>query len=125
MGAEIGKSGFKGGKVFGVQIRFGNAAVHLQRAHRGDEDDGIGIKPRFAGKDVKELFGSEVGAETGFGYDIICQRQSGACGDDRTGAVGNVGERAAVDEGGGVFQRLHQIGQHGILEDGRHGTGGV
>ena len=37
----------------------------------------------------------------------------------------DVGERPAVDEGRGVFQRLYQVGFDGILEQCSHGTLGI
>ena len=35
----------------------------------------------------------------------------------------NVGEGAAVDKGGIVFQGLHQVGLNGVFQQGRHGAG--
>ena len=46
-------------------------------------------------------------------------------GHNAVAAVGNVGEGAAVNDGGVVFQSLHQIGVNGILQQGSHGTGGL
>ena len=39
--------------------------------------------------------------------------------------MGDVGERAAVDEGRRVLERLHEVGRDGVLEQGRHGTLGM
>ena len=39
--------------------------------------------------------------------------------------MGNVGKRAAMDEGGCAFQRLYQVGQDGVLEQGGHGAVGI
>ena len=36
--------------------------------------------------------------------------------------MGDVGKGAAVDQGRGVLQRLHQIGLDGVLEQRRHGA---
>ena len=55
----------------------------------------------------------------------VPQGQSGPGGDERVAAVGDVGERPAVDEGRSAAQRLHQVGVDGLLEEQRHGAGGV
>ena len=81
------------------------------------------MQPGRAALDVQELLGAQVGAETGLGDDVVSQLQAQLGGDDAVAAVGNVGERAAVDDGGVVLQRLHQVGVKGVLQQGGHGTG--
>ena len=46
-----------------------------------------------------------------------------AGGGDAVAAVGDVGERPAVDDGGGPLQRLHQIGPERVLQQRGHGAG--
>ena len=70
--------------------------------------------------DVEEFFGSELRAEAGFGDDDIGESQSRFGSSHAVAAVGDVCERPAVDKGGGMLKRLHQIGVHGVLEQGRH-----
>jgi hypothetical protein len=45
--------------------------VHLQRTDGGDDDDAVGREPGLAAFDVDEFLGAEVGAEAGFGDDLI------------------------------------------------------
>ncbi len=79
-----------------------------------------GRKPALAALDVDELLRAEVGAEAGLGHDVVGELQRGLRGDDRVAAVGDVGERPAVDEGRVVLQRLHQVGRERVLEQHRH-----
>ena len=59
--------------------------------------------------DIDKLFRTQVGTESGFGHHHIVQRQSGAGGSDGIAAVGDVGERPAVNKHRVVLQALHQI----------------
>ena len=82
-----------------------------------------GLEPGLAALDVEELLGAEIGAEAGFGDDVVGELERGLGGEHRVAAVGDVGERAAVDEGGVVLQRLHQVRHQRVLE--QHGHGAV
>ena len=44
-----------------------SATVHLKRAHRSNENDGVGNETRVATLDVEELLHADVGAETRLG----------------------------------------------------------
>mgnify|MGYP002508014807 CR=1 FL=1 len=56
---------------------------------------------------------------------IYGQAQGDLGGGDGVAPVGDVGEGAAVDKGGGVLQGLDQVGLEGVLEQGGHSALGV
>ena len=70
----------------------------------------------------KNFSRAEVGAEAGFGHDIVGELERGRGRQHRVAAVRDVGERAAVDEGRRAFQRLHQVRRERVLEQHRHGA---
>ena len=74
----------------------------------------------LAALDVEELLGAEIGAEAGFGDDIVGELEGGLRGDDRIAAMGDVGERPAVDEGGVVLERLHEVRLHRLGQQHGH-----
>jgi hypothetical protein len=98
--------------------------MHLQRPDGGDNDGAVGLQARFAALDVEELLRPEIGAEARLGDDPVAELQCGLGGDRRVAAMRDVGERAAMDEGGVVLQRLHEVRRERILEQRRHGPGG-
>ena len=106
--------------VLGPGIVLAAAAVHLQGANGGDDDGGAGVQPGQAAFDVEELPGPQVGPEPGLGDHVIGQFQSRLGGDDGIAAVSDIGERAAVNEGGVVFQGLHQVRLQGFLQQHCH-----
>ena len=106
-----------------LEVVLGDAAVHLERAHGGDDDGGCGIEAGLAALDVEELLRAEVGAEAGLRHHVVAQLERGLGGEHRVAAVRDVGERAAVDEDGVVLQRLHQVRHQRVLE--QHGHGAV
>ena len=79
-----------------------------------------GARPGLAALDVEEFLGAEIGAEAGFGHHIVGELERGGGGEHRVAAVRDIGEGAAVDEGGRAFQRLHQIGRQRVLEQRGH-----
>ena len=106
--------------VFGGKVGLRHPAMHLERADRGDQHDGIRLEARHAALDVHELFRAQIGAEAGFGHDIVRQAQCGAGGDDRVAAVGDIGEGAAVNDRRVVLQRLDQVRQDRVFEQHGH-----
>ena len=52
-----------------------DAAVHLERPHRGDDDRRLGLEPAEAALDVEELLGAEIGAEAGLGEHDVAERE--------------------------------------------------
>ena len=104
------------------QIRFGYAAVHLQRADCGYQDAGVRGQACLTAFDVEEFLRAQVSAESGFRNGKVRQTQGRAGGHDAVAAVGNVGKGAAVDDGRHMFQCLDQVRFHRILQQGRHGA---
>ncbi len=92
---------------------------------RGDEDCGGGFDAGGRHHDVHVFFKAEVGGEAGLVDDVVGEAEAHLLRDDGAGAVGDVGEGAAVDERGRAFGGLDEIGQDGFGEQGHHGTGGV
>ena len=123
MTCQIHSAGLHGLGIGFAQVGLGNAAVGFQRTDGSNQHHSGGMQPGRAALDVQELLGAQVGAETGLGDDVVGQLQAQLGGDDAVAAVGNVSERAAVDDGGVVLQRLHQVGVKGVLQQGGHGTG--
>ena len=106
MAQQVGQALFQGLQVLGAQVGLGHAAVVLQGTDGGHHHHGTGLDACHAALDVQELLCSQVGTEAGLGDGVIPQLQGSLGGHDRVTAVGNVGEGAAVDEGGGPLQGL-------------------
>ncbi len=94
--------------------------MHLQRADGGDQHHGVGLEPGHAALDVEELLGAEVGAEAGFRHHIIGELERRGGGEHRVAAMRDIGEGAAMDEGGRALQRLHQVGRQRVLQQRGH-----
>ena len=120
MTAKVRAALLHSGHVFGTQVRLGHAAVHLHRAHSGHDHSGRRLQPGLAALDVKELFCAKVGTKASFGDNILTQLQRGLGRDDRVAAMRDVGERAAMHEGGVVFQGLHDVRLHRVFQKNGH-----
>ncbi len=79
-----------------------------------------GLQPRLAALDVEEFLRAEIGAEPGFGDDVIGELQRGARRDEGIAAVRDIGERAAVHQRRIALQGLHEIGAQREPEQRRH-----
>ena len=75
--------------------------------------------------DVHILFETKVGGEAGFVDDVVGEAKAHLLREDGAGAVGDVGEGAAVDERGRAFGGLDEVGQDGFAEQRHHRAGGV
>ena len=122
---EVDDAARHGGDVFGGEVAAGDAAVHLERADGGDDDGAGGGEVGLAAFDVEEFFAAEIGAEAGLGDDDFGEFERELGGDHRVAAMGDVGEGAAVDEGGGAFDGLHQVGHQGVAQQDGHGAVGL
>ena len=71
MALQVGHAGVERFEVFRLEVLLLDAAVHLQRADGGDEHGAVGRQAGLAALDVEELLGAEIGAEAGFGHDIV------------------------------------------------------
>ena len=125
MASEVREAGFERGQVLCAKRVLGDAALHLERAHRGDEHRNRRFESGLAAFDVEEFLRSEIGAESRLGDDIIGKFERGPRRHDGIAAVGDVGERASMDESGSPFERLHEIGLQRVLEQRGHRPGGV
>ena len=112
-------------QVFGLEVLLLHPAMHLERADGGDQHHAVGRDAGLAALDVEEFLAAEVGAEARFGHDVIGELQGGRGRQHRVAAMGDVGEWAAMDEGGGAFQRLHEVRRQRILEQRGHRAMGL
>ena len=125
MPLEVGHAALECGQILLAQRVLGDAAVHLERAHGGDDHRRVGLEAGLAALDVEELLRPQVGAEAGLGDHVVAELERGAGRHRRVAAMGDVGERAAMDEGGIALQGLHEIGRERVLEQHGHGAGGL
>ena len=125
MAQQVGQAALQSLQILGIQVGLGHAAVVLQGADRGYHNHRIGGEARHAALDVQELLCTQVGAEAGLSDGIVAQLQSHTGGHDGVAAVGDVGERTAVDKGGSTLQGLDQVGLEGVLQKSGHGAGGL
>ena len=99
--------------------------MHLESAHGAGDDHGARRKAAVAAHDVHELLGAQVGGEAALGDHVVAELHRDLVGDDRVVALGDVGERAGVDERGVALERLHEVRLDGVLEQHRHGAAGA
>ncbi len=120
---EIGEALLQRREVLLLEIVLGHPAMHLERADGRHQHHAGGRQPCLAAFDVEELLGAEIGAEAGLGDHIVGELERGLGGDHRVAAMRDIGERAAMDEGRVVLERLHQVRRERILEQRRHRAG--
>lgn len=104
VGVEIRQARFDGGGVGIAEVGESGAAVEFEGAGGGNDDDGAGGEIGLGTFDMEELFAAEIEAEAGFGDGEIGVSDGHAGGEDGVAAVGDIGEGAAVDEGGHPFE---------------------
>ena len=114
-----------GARLDRLDTPVGVAAVVLERADGGDEDDGARRKPADAADDVEELLHAHVRAEAALGDHVVRELEADQVCDQRVVAVRDVRERAAVDEGRLALQGLHEVWPDGVLEEDGHRAGGL
>src|SRR6202041_1444564 len=103
MALQIAHPGFERTEILVLEVFFLDAAVHFQRANSGDEYNAIGREAGLAAFDIEKLFGAEIRAEARLGDDIVGKLERRGGGEHRVAAVGDVGERTAVNESGGAL----------------------
>jgi hypothetical protein len=123
MPPEVGQPGLQGGDVFSFQVSFRNAAVVLERPHRGHQHGGRRAQAGLAALDVEELLRAQVRAEARLGHHVIGKLERRARGDYRVAAMRDIGEGAAVHQRRRVLQGLHQVGLQRIAQQCGHGAG--
>ena len=99
MAREVGEALLQRLDVLLAELVLGDAAMHLERAHGGDDDRGGRLQARLAALDVEELLGAEVGAEAGLGHHVVAELQrrawwrSPSCSHGRCWRTGRHGRR--------------------------------
>ena len=114
----------RGAELDRVEAAVRIAAVVLQRLRGRDEHDRARAEAAGAADDVEELLHPHVGAEAGLGDDVVAELERDEVGDERVVAVGDVRERAAVDERRLALERLDEVRLERVLEQHRHRAGG-
>jgi len=71
------------------------------------------------------LFEAEIAGEAALVDDEIGELKGHALRENGAGAVGDVGEGAAVDQGGCALGGLDEVGEEGVGEQRHHGADGV
>ena len=78
----------------------------------------FGDQAAGAAFDVEEFLHADVGAEAGFGEHVSLgphQLERDLIRDDGRISMRDIGERSGMHERGSAFERLHQVGQDGVL----------
>jgi hypothetical protein len=119
---EVADAATDGFHILAPEVGLADAAVHLERSHRGDDDASIRGQPRQAALDVHELLGAEVGAEARFRHHHVGEVQAERRRHHAVAAMGDVREGTAVDQRGRARQRLHQVGRQRVAQEHRHGA---
>ena len=101
MAGEVDAAGADRLDVLLAELRLADPAIIFERADGGDDHRGGGPETGLAALDVEELLGAEIGAEAGLGDDIVGQAQGRLGRDHRIAAMGDIAERAAMDEAPG------------------------
>jgi hypothetical protein len=114
MALKVGQTAFHRLHVLGAEVAFGDAAMHFERPHSGDDHRGIGLEPSLPAFDIEELLRAEIGAETRFRHDHIGELKRRLGRDHGIAAMRDIGEWAALDERGRAFQRLHKVRLQGV-----------
>ena len=122
---QVHNSFFQRLKIFRSQIRFGGPSIILQCPDRSHKDYCVGFQPGHPAFDIKKLFSSQIGAESGLRNHIISHFKGRFRSPDRITAMCNIGKRASMHYGRGMLQRLDQVGLQGILKQGCHRTYGM
>ena len=117
---QVCQAAIQRGQVFNVQRIQVNATVVLQRPHGGNDDSTVGAQPALAALDIDELLCPQISAEAGLGDHIVAQLQRRLGRNHTVAAVRNIGERAAVQDGRIVLQRLHQVRCQRVLQQHGH-----
>ena len=106
--------------ILRAEVFPGDAAMHFQSPHGGDQHHGVRRQPRLAALDIEEFLRAQIGAEAGLGHDVVGQFQCRRRRRHRIAAMGDVGERPAVDESRVVLQRLDDIRHQRVFQQHRH-----
>ena len=112
-------------QVLRRQVLFVHAPVHLQGPHSSDHHHRVRYQPGHAALDIQEFLRAQVRAEARLSHGIVPHAHGHPRRHHGIASVGDVGEGPAVHEGRGALQGLHQVGLQGVLQQRRHGAGGL
>ena len=105
---------------FQAGLDFRAAAVHLEGADGGDDDDGVRFQAGITAFQIPELFKTEVSAEAGFRDVVFGKGGSDLVRDDGTLSDGDICERSRMDENRLAFDGLHERRIEGFDHPGGH-----
>ena len=88
----------------------------------GDDHRRIRLQSGLSALDVEEFLCPEIRAEPGFRDDVVGKLEGSPGCDDGVAAMGDVGERSAMDECGVVLKGLDQVRLHRLPQEHGHGA---
>ena len=95
------------------------SAVQLERTNGCNQNHRIRIQTGRAALDIEELLRAQVKTEPRFGDGPVGEVHRHPGCEYAVATVRDIGERSAVHEDGGTVQRLHQVGMHGVAQQGQ------
>ena len=121
--AEVTRE-IRGPAFYRVESSVEVPAVVLERPRGSDEHDRARAEPTRPADDVEELLHAHVRAEAALGDDVITELERDAVCDERVVAVGDIRERAAVNERRLPLERLDEVRLQRVLQQHGHGARG-
>src|SRR6185312_13748836 len=109
-------------QVLLAQLRHLDAAVIFEGPDGGDDHRRRRLQSGLAALDVDELLTAQIRAESRLGHHVIGELEGRARGHHRVTTVCDVCQRAAVNEGRVVLERLHEVRLERVLQERRHGA---
>ena len=100
----------------------GHAAVHLQALCGGHDDRECRLESALAAEDIVEFLRAEVSAETSLRDGVFAMAEGHLGGQKRVAAVGDVGERSAVNHCGRILGGLYEVGLDSVVEEHHNGA---
>ena len=120
---KIFKPFFQSGHINLAQLCLRQTAMHLQRTDSGHNNHCRRLQARKTAFYIQEFLSTKVSTEAGLSNHDICIFKSEFSCHDGVAAMGNVGERTAVNKGRCPLQSLYQIRLNGILKEQGKSTG--
>lgn len=109
MFVEILKAKLNFADIWTFQIRFPDAAVHLQRPDCCHQNNRFRPQVGLHTFDIKELFCTEIKTKSRFGHSPIGIRHCHLRGNHRIASMRNIRKRTAMYQRRNTVDGLHQI----------------